>query len=75
MTCRIQGNKRPEPFLLGDLSKKRQLLFFFFLLQLLELWINCNWAKQKKVVIRDQQNGPNDVIHQDGHRNLPTIFS
>lgn len=45
--------------------------------QLLELRINCNQAKQtnKKVVIRDQQNGTNDVIHQDGHPNLPTIFS
>lgn len=45
--------------------------------QLLGLWINCNQAKQtnKKVVIHDQQNGTNDVIHHDGHPNLPTIFS
>ena len=28
MTCEFQGNKRPELFLPGDLSKKRQLLFF-----------------------------------------------
>lgn len=47
--CGFQGNKRPELFLLGDLSKKRQLLcFYFFPLQLLELQINCNQAKQTK---------------------------
>lgn len=46
----------------GDLSKKRQLLFSAFF-GYLELRINCNQAQQKKVVIHDQPNGPNDVIH------------
>jgi hypothetical protein len=71
----LSRKKRPEISWLGGLPPGTQLLLPPF--QLLELRINCNHAKQtnRKVVIRDRQNGTNDVIHQDGHPNLPTIFS
>lgn len=55
-------------------SEQRQLSPLFFLLSCCAA-VDQLQQPPKKLVIHDQQNGPNDVIHQHGHRNLPTIFS